>query len=111
MDVYIVYITTNKTKSVLYTGSSPVLPQRITEHYLNRGHWETFAGRYHAYNVVYMEVVYGIYHGRKREYQIKGWTRAKKIALINAYNPEWKFLNDEIVDEWPPKEGYVRKFR
>ena len=32
----------------------------------------------------------------EREKEIKGWTRAKKDALISEFNPEWKFLNDEI---------------
>jgi putative endonuclease len=58
-----------------------------------------------------MEVVYGKSKALSREYQIKGWRRSKKEALINEYNPEWNFLNDEIMDEWPPKEGVVRKFK
>jgi len=34
----------------------------------------------------------------RREKEIKGWTRAKKCALINEVNPEWKFLNNEIFN-------------
>ena len=30
-----------------------------------------------------------------REKQIKGWLRAKKIALVEANNPEWKDLSLE----------------
>nr|WP_262901572.1 hypothetical protein [Candidatus Sulfidibacterium hydrothermale] len=30
--------------------------------------------------------------------EIKGWVRRKKEKLINEFNPEWKFLNDEIED-------------
>lgn len=33
-----------------------------------------------------------------REKQIKGWTRKKKHDLINGFNLEWKFLNDEVLD-------------
>ncbi|WP_373427978.1 hypothetical protein [Chryseobacterium sp. WLY505] len=31
-----------------------------------------------------------------REKQIKGWTRQKKENLIKEFNPDWKFLNEEI---------------
>jgi putative endonuclease len=43
---YFVYIVTNPTKTVLYTGITNNLPQRITEHYLNKDSIKTFAGRY-----------------------------------------------------------------
>ena len=44
-----------------------------------------------------------------REKEIKGWLRIKKINLITNFNPEWKFLNEELLGEWPPKEIYHRK--
>jgi hypothetical protein len=46
---YYVYIITNKIKTVLYTSVTNDLPQRIIEHYLNRGKPETFAGKYNFY--------------------------------------------------------------
>jgi putative endonuclease len=107
---YCVYITTNINKTVLYVGSSSVPHQRLTEHYLNRGKTPSFAGRYHAYWLIYYEIIYGKSNALSREYQIKGWSRKKKEALIATENPEWKFLNTEILDEWPPKGGYVRRF-
>jgi putative endonuclease len=33
------------------------------------------------------------------EKQIKGWTRAKKIALIESMNPEWKDLSEDWFKE------------
>jgi putative endonuclease len=32
-----------------------------------------------------------------REKTIKNWTRARKVRLIEAENPEWKDLYDSIV--------------
>lgn len=43
---YYTYITTNPAKKVLYTGMTNDLAQRMVEHYLNRGHTKTFAGRF-----------------------------------------------------------------
>ncbi len=37
-----------------------------------------------------------------REKEIKGWNKKKKDELIRSFNPSWKFLNDEILGEWPP---------
>ena len=104
---FYVYITTNLTKNVLYTGFTNDLVQRLTEHYFNRGKQETFAGRYFCYNLLYYEVHQYVYNAMEREYEIKGWTRAKKISLIKEDNPRLDILNKEIM-EWPPKELYLR---
>ncbi len=98
------YLTTNVSKTVIYTGMSNDLPQRLTEHYLNRGKKETFAGRYHCYNLVYFERFLKPGKALERENQIKGWTRKKKVALIESVNPTWKFLNEEVMP-WPPDEN------
>jgi putative endonuclease len=44
---------------------------------------------------VYYETTSSIHSAIEREKQIKGWLRAKKIALINSMNPEWKDLSEE----------------
>jgi putative endonuclease len=36
-----------------------------------------------------------VYAAIVREKQIKGWLRAKKIALIESMNPEWRDLSEE----------------
>ena len=46
---YYVYILTNFTKTVLYTGVTNNLEQRIVEHYLSRGNSKTFTGKYHVF--------------------------------------------------------------
>jgi putative endonuclease len=102
------YITTNPTKTVLYVGASNDLPQRLTEHYLNRGLTSTFAGRYNCYNLVYFETYLKPGEALAREIQLKGWTRKKKEQLVESENPDWKFLNNDIMD-WPPPPDAVRR--
>ena len=46
----------------------------------------TFAGRYRAFRLVYIEVFKYVKNAIAREKQIKGWTRAKKEALVRSMN-------------------------
>ncbi|WP_157257926.1 hypothetical protein [Pedobacter ginsenosidimutans] len=49
--------------------------------------------------MVYFERFEHIEYAIEREKEIKGWTRAKKNALIEFENKNWDFLNDMIVEE------------
>lgn len=98
---YFVYIITNTRRTVLYTGVTNDLESRLIEHYINRGKKKTFTGRYYCYYLLYFEEFESIGQAIDREKQIKRWSRKKKEALINRDNPEWRFLNVEIM-EWPP---------
>ncbi|GAB3635650.1 GIY-YIG nuclease family protein [Hymenobacter arcticus] len=89
---YYVYITTNPAKTVLYIGVTGSLPRRLGQHYENRGNNDTFAGRYLRYNLLYVEQFADVKAAISREKELKGWTRAKKEALIAAVNPAWEFL-------------------
>ncbi|MDX5347417.1 MAG: GIY-YIG nuclease family protein [Hymenobacteraceae bacterium] len=89
---FFVYITTNPGKTVLYTGVTNDLPVRLQQHYQNRGNNNSFAGKYNCYNLLYYESFPGIEQAISREKEIKGWTRAKKDALIATVNPRWNFL-------------------
>jgi len=108
MHNYTVYIVTNPIKSVLYVGITNDLAQRLVEHYIERGKPSTFAGRYYCYNLLYYEDFQYVEDAIAREKEIKKWRRSKKEALINKFNPEWKFLNNEIL-RWPPREQFHRK--
>lgn len=105
---YYVYITTNTEKKVIYTGVTNNLAQRLIEHYLNRGKPQTFAGRYYCFHLIFYERFLSIEEAIRREKEIKGWRREKKLVLIATQNPTWKVFNIEIVGEWPPKEVYKR---
>ena len=104
---FFVYITTNPSKSVLYTGFTNDLSQRLVEHYMNRGSIKSFAGKYYCYNLLYYECEQYVYDAMDREKEIKGWTRIKKLSLIKSENPKLSFLNKEIM-EWPPKDPVHR---
>jgi putative endonuclease len=80
------------------------LPQRIAEHYFDRITRQTFAGKYHAFFLLYFEDSEYILNIIAREKEIKGWSRKKKLELIKTYNPTFRFLNEEVFGEWPPNE-------
>jgi putative endonuclease len=97
---YFTYITTNKSKRVLYTGVTNTLKHRMIQHEEDsRNEKKSFAGRYNAYHLVYYERHQYVVHAIEREKEIKGWKREKKVALIESFNPDWLFLNDEL-DDW-----------
>jgi len=93
---YYVYITTNSSKTTLYVGMTNDIPSRILEHGLNAGNPETFAGKYHCFNLLYYEEFKYVNDAIAREKEIKKWRRDKKEQLINSANPEWRFLNKEL---------------
>src|SRR5258705_5585317 len=70
---YYVYIVTNPERTVLYTGVTNNLPQRLIEHYTNRGQPKTFAGKYYCYNLIYFECFQYINDAIAKEKVIKGW--------------------------------------
>lgn len=84
---YIVYILTNPAKTVLYTGVTNDLAGRLSQHYKQRGLKETFAGRNYCFNLLYWERHGFVQHAIEREKELKGWSRKKKIALIERFNP------------------------
>ncbi|GAA4052094.1 GIY-YIG nuclease family protein [Hymenobacter glaciei] len=90
---YYVYITTNPAKKVLYIGITNNIAERMAQHYANRGSAATFAGRYFCYNLIHIEQYPDSNAAIAREKELKGWTRAKKDALIATTNPEWLFIH------------------
>ena len=91
---YYVYILTNRTNQVLYTGVTNDLQRRVLEHKnkINKG----FTAKYHIDKLVYYEVGEDIEGVILREKTIKGGSRKKKIELGNSFNKEWRDLYDEL---------------
>jgi putative endonuclease len=90
---YYIYIITNKTKTVLYTGVTNNLTRRLSEHADNIvNKKKTFASRYNVQYLLYYEKFGWIQMAIAREKEIKGWRREKKIALIKSLNAEFEFL-------------------
>ena len=92
---YFVYILTNGWHTVLYTGITNDLVRRIAEH--RDSAFKGFTHRYNVVKLVYYEEFGEVQAAIGREKQIKGGSRAKKIALINAMNPEWRDLFDDLI--------------
>ena len=87
---YFVYILTNKNNTVVYTGFSNDLSNRVIQHQEKVN--KCFTSRYNINKLVYYETFDSPFDAIAREKQIKGYSRAKKNALINKNNPEWKDL-------------------
>lgn len=92
---YYVYILTNFTKTVLYTGVTNNLKRRVYEHKekINNG----FTHDYNVSNLVYFEIYSDIYNAITREKQIKAGSRKSKVELIEIANKDWKDLYLDIV--------------
>ncbi|MFB9057046.1 GIY-YIG nuclease family protein [Mariniflexile ostreae] len=93
---YYVYIITNKTKSVIYTGVTNNLKERLYYHANPLPFSKAFTAKYRCFYLIYHEHFFNIDDAILREKQIKGWSRLKKETLISDFNPSWRFLNEEV---------------
>lgn len=84
-----VYILSSHSRR-LYIGVTSNLEKRISEH--KQGLIEGFTKAYKINQLVYYEDYPDMLSAIAREKQLKGWTRAKKIALILKMNPGWEDL-------------------
>jgi putative endonuclease len=89
-----VYIVTNHYLGTLYVGVTSNLPQRVWQH--RNAVVPSFTTDYGLNRLVWYEVHDRMYEAITREKQLKRWNRQWKIDLINAVNPEWRDLWDEI---------------
>ena len=90
---YFVYILASKSRT-LYIGVTKNLLVRLLEH-RNRV-LGGFTKRYEINRLVYFERYQYIRNAIAREKELKGWLRAKKIALVEKENPTWEDLSIEI---------------
>ncbi len=95
MSAYL-YIMSNQSHTI-YVGSTTDLLVRVRQHKEKRFK-NAFTARYHFNRLVYFEVLPSIANAETREVEIKGWTRAKKVALIQAENPNWLDLTSRLSD-------------
>jgi putative endonuclease len=91
-----VYVLANFNRSVLYVGVTNDLLKRVAQH---RGHQNAhcFTSRYRVDQLVHFEPFQDIVAAIEREKQLKSWSRAKKIALIERGNRDWQDLWPRIV--------------
>jgi putative endonuclease len=87
---YYVYILTNKSRT-LYTGVTNDLKRRVYQHRNKLIPGFTF--QYNLSRLIFFEMTTDVRAAITREKQIKGWTRRKKLALIESANPRRRDLS------------------
>lgn len=85
----------------LYIGMTNSIYRRALEH--KRGEIEGFASNYHCDRLVYYESFDDVHKAIGREKQLKGWTRAKMIALIESKNPRW----EDFAEKWEAQMAFA----
>jgi len=92
---YYIYIVTNQNKTVLYIGVTNNLSRRLKEHF--EGKIPGFTQLYKCRYLIYYELFQFIDQAIAREKELKSWRREKKEMLIDKFNPDRNFLNDQFL--------------
>jgi putative endonuclease len=91
---FFVYILANRRNGTLYVGVTNNLARRLSEH---KGKLVPgFTRKYQVDSLVHFEAFDSVLEARAREYSLKRWRRAWKIALIEKFNTDWRDLTDEL---------------
>jgi putative endonuclease len=91
---YFIYLMTNDTNNVIYTGVTNDLYRRTKQHKNGKG--GKFTSHYHLTKLIYYEVFDYVDDAIAREKQIKGGSRQDKIDLVNRMNPDWEDLIENL---------------
>ena len=91
--LYYVYIMASKSR-VLYIGVTGDIARRVWQHKQKKP--PGFTSRYNVTQLVHCECFENVWDALRREKQLKGWLRSRKIALIEENNPNWMDLSDNI---------------
>jgi putative endonuclease len=92
---YWVYIMASRSR-VLYTGVTNDLGRRVKQH--KQSLIAGFTQRYRITRLVYFEEYTDIRDAIAREKQIKAWTRARRVNLVEGRNPSW----EDLAERWFP---------
>jgi putative endonuclease len=90
-----VYILASKRNGTLYIGVTGNVQQRAWEHKSDLV--EGFTKKYGVHRLVYYELHEDMMSAIRREKQMKKWNRSWKLKLIEAKNPDWKDLWEDII--------------
>ena len=101
---FYVYMMTNRSRIVLYTGVTNSLERRIWFHRNNE--IKSFTKTHKVDRLVYYEQFNEALDAITREKEIKGWRREKKNQLVQTLNPKWRDLSVELFD---PGTGEVTR--
>ena len=86
---------TNQPFGVLYVGVTADLPARIYQHRAGQG--SHFCRRYKLTRLVLAEAHATIDEAIAREKMLKAWKRSWKVELIEAANPQWRDLWEDLL--------------
>src|SRR5262245_50701273 len=89
-----VYMLASRRNGILYIGVTSDFISRISEH--KQDLIEGFTKRYGVHRLVHIEFFETMNEAIAREKQLKKWSRARKIALIEQSNPDWRDLYLEL---------------
>jgi len=92
--VYHVYIMASASHR-LYIGVTGHLARRVQQH--RDGEFKGFSDKYQMKRLVYAEATSDVNAAIRREKQLKGWLRARKLELIESLNPDWRDLGDQLL--------------
>jgi len=95
MNNYYVYIMASKKYGVIYIGITSNIAKRAYEH--REGLVSGFTKKYKVNKLVYVEIFNNVNEAIAREKQLKGWSRDKKIFLIETNNKDWNDLYKTIL--------------
>ena len=101
-----VYIMESRT-GVLYVGMTGFFTRRIGQH--KAGLIDGFIKKYSVDRLLYYEVYSDVGKAKRRELQLKGWRREKKIKLIEKMNPRWEDLAGQLGREMLLKGQSLKK--
>lgn len=90
---FYVYILTNTSRTVLYTGVTNNLHRRLHQH-KTKANPNSFTAKYNVEFLIYYEKFGWIQQAIEREKEIKNLSRIKKLDLIRIHNPNLDFLNN-----------------
>jgi predicted GIY-YIG superfamily endonuclease len=93
-----VYMMASQRNGTLYAGVTSHLVRRAWQH--REGELDGFTKHYGCKLLVWFEMADTMDSAIMREKQLKGGSRRKKLALIEAANPHWNDLYPTIVGGW-----------
>src|SRR5690349_21078226 len=107
MRQYIVYILSSRS-GVLYVGVTNDIEGRVREH--KQKLVPGFTTKYNVNRLVWFESFPTAIQAIENEKRIKGWSRAKKIAMIEGTNPTWRDLSEDFALEHglPARDSSLR---
>ena len=90
-----VYIMANEPNGKIFVGAAPDLPKAVHDH--RTGAILGYAWMYRCETLVYYKHYDHMPGAIKRCQELKNGSRARKLALIEADNPDWLDLYETVL--------------